>query len=176
MENPLDRVIMFASKKTKVKELAITLKRKGFNVGAMHSDLMQKERDEIMYAFKNRRVNILIATDIVSRGIDIDDIQLVINYDVPRDAEDYVHRVGRTARANRDGEAITLVSPKDWHYLLKIEQLIEAEIDKPDLPEGCGEKPEVNAPKQMKKRRHYKKSAKKGGRNHKKSDKTLRTH
>ena len=172
----LDRVIMFASSKMKVKELAITLKRKGFNVGAMHSDLMQKERDEIMYAFKNRRVNILIATDIVSRGIDIDDVQLVINYDVPRDAEDYVHRVGRTARANRDGEAITLVSSKDWQYLLKIEQLIEAKIEKPDLPEGCGEKPQMNAPKQKKKKNYYKKSAKKGGRNHKKSDKTLKTH
>ena len=175
-ENPLDRVIMFASSKMKVKELSLTLKQKGFNVGAMHSDLDQKERDEIMYAFKNRRVSILIATDIVSRGIDIDDIQLVINYDVPRDAEDYVHRVGRTARANRDGEAITLVTPRDWQYLLKIEQLIEAEIEKPDLPAGCGEKPSMGVSKEKKKKRYYKKSAKKGGRNHKKSDKTLKTH
>ena len=91
----------------------------------MHSDLEQKERDEIMLGFKNRRISILIATDIVSRGIDIDDIQLVINYDVPRDPEDYVHRIGRTARANREGQAVTLVTPRDWHHLLKIEKLIE---------------------------------------------------
>lgn len=144
-DESLDRVIMFASSKQKVKELSLSLKTKGFNVGAMHSDLEQKEREEIMYAFKNRKISILIATDIVSRGIDIDDIQLVINYDVPRDPEDYVHRIGRTARANRDGEAITLVTTKDYGHLLKIERLIEKEIEKPDLPEGCGEKPEVSA-------------------------------
>lgn len=175
-ENPLDRVIMFASSKMKVKELSLNLKRKGFNVGAMHSDLDQKERDYIMYEFKNRRISILIATDIVSRGIDIDDIQLVINYDVPRDAEDYVHRIGRTARANRDGEAITLVTPRDWHYLQKIEALIESEIEKPDLPEGCGEKPQMKPSDPKKRKKHYKKSAKKNGHSHKKTDKTLRTH
>ena len=143
-DKTLDRVILFASSKMKVKELNIMLKRKGFNVGAMHSDLVQREREEIMLAFKNRRISILIATDIVSRGIDIDDIQMVINYDVPRDPEDYVHRIGRTARANRDGQAITLVTPKDWQHLIKIERLIEKEIPKPDLPEGCGEKPEMS--------------------------------
>lgn len=143
-DKTLDRVILFASSKMKVKELNIMLKRKGFNVGAMHSDLVQREREEIMLAFKNRRISILIATDIVSRGIDIDDIQMVINYDVPRDPEDYVHRIGRTARANRDGQAITLVTPKDWQHLIKIECLIEKEIPKPDLPEGCGEKPEMS--------------------------------
>ena len=143
-DKTLDRVILFASSKMKVKELNIMLKRKGFNVGAMHSDLVQREREEIMLAFKNRRISILIATDIVSRGIDIDDIQMVINYDVPRDPEDYVHRIGRTARANRDGQAITLVTPKDWQHLIKIERLIEKEIPKPDLPEGCGEKPEIS--------------------------------
>jgi superfamily II DNA/RNA helicase len=128
-----------------VKELSLILKRKGFNVGAMHSDLEQREREEMMLGFKNRRIRILIATDIVSRGIDIDDIQMVINFDTPRDPEDYVHRIGRTARANRDGQAITLVTPKDWPYLTKIEKLIEKEIPKPDLPEGCGEKPEISA-------------------------------
>lgn len=142
-DKTLDRVILFASSKQKVKELNCTFKQKGYNVGAMHSDLMQKERDEIMYEFKNRRISILIATDIVSRGIDIDDIQLVINYDVPRDAEDYVHRIGRTARANRDGQAVTLVNAKDYTYLRKIEKLIEKEIDKPELPKGCGDKPEI---------------------------------
>lgn len=140
-DESLDRVILFASSKMKVKELSITLKRKGYNVGAMHSDLEQREREEIMLGFKNRHIRILIATDIVSRGIDIDDIQMVINYDVPRDPEDYVHRIGRTARANRDGQAVTLVTPRDWQHLLKIEALIEKEIPKPDLPEGCGEKP-----------------------------------
>lgn len=160
-EKPLDRVIMFASSKQKVKELSRALKMKGFNVGAMHSDLEQKERDTMLYEFKNRRISILIATDIVSRGIDIDDIQLVINYDVPRDAEDYVHRIGRTARANREGEAITLVNQKDWSYLLKIEKLIEAEIDKPELPEGCGEKPVMNSVVKKRPYHRYKKSAKK---------------
>ena len=149
-DDTLDRVILFASSKQKVKVLNITLKRKGFNVGAMHSDLVQREREEIMLAFKNRRISVLIATDIVSRGIDIDDIQMVINYDVPRDPEDYVHRIGRTARANREGQAITMVTPKDWQYLLKIEHLIEKKIPKPDLPEGCGEKPEMSTGK----RRH----------------------
>ena len=143
-DETLDRVILFGSSKMKVKELSIMLKRKGFNVGAMHSDLVQREREEIMLAFKNRRISILIATDIVSRGIDIDDIQMVINYDVPRDPEDYVHRIGRTARANRDGQAITLVTPHDWQHLRKIEHLIEKEILKPDLPEGCGEKPQMS--------------------------------
>ncbi len=165
-DDELDRVILFASSKQKVKELSLSLKRKGFNVGAMHSDLEQKERDEIMHKFKNRKISILIATDIVSRGIDIDDIQMVVNYDVPRDAEDYVHRIGRTARANREGQAVTLVTPRDWHHLLKIEALIEKEIDKPDLPEGCGEKPDIADLKKKKNgsnNRHRKHSNKGGG-------------
>ncbi len=143
-DKTLDRVIMFASSKQKVKELCIHYKKQGLSVGEMHSDLLQAERENVMHEFKNRRISILIATDIVSRGIDIDDIQMVINYDVPRDAEDYVHRIGRTARANRDGQAITLVSPRDYHSLVKIEKLIEREIDKPELPDGCGKKPEVS--------------------------------
>lgn len=160
-----DRVIMFASSKQKVKEISLQLKRKNFNVGAMHSDLEQKERDFIMREFKNRRINILIATDIVSRGIDIDDIQLVINYDVPRDPEDYVHRIGRTARANREGEAVTLVTPKDKFHLSKIESLIEKEIDKPDLPEGCGEKPDISniAKKKTLHKHSHRKHGKKSG-------------
>jgi len=152
-DESLDRVIMFASSKMKVKELSLTLKRKGFNVGAMHSDLEQREREDMMLAFKNRHIRILIATDIVSRGIDIDDIQMVINFDVPRDPEDYVHRIGRTARANREGQAVTLVTPRDWQHLLKIERLIEKEIPKPDLPEGCGEKPEITVKSSSSRRR-----------------------
>lgn len=152
-----ERVIIFASKKTTVKELDRIFKIKGYNSGSMHSDLTQEERDNIMYEFRNRRINILIATDIVSRGIDIDDIQVVINYDVPHDAEDYIHRIGRTARANRDGEAITLVNEKDWPYLQKIEKLIEKEINKPELPEGCGAKPVFSAtPTNNNKKKYYK--------------------
>jgi len=159
-DESLDRVIMFASSKQKVKELSRELKMKGFNVGAMHSDLEQKEREEIMYAFKNRKISILIATDIVSRGIDIDDIQLVVNYDVPRDPEDYVHRIGRTARANREGQAITLVTTKDYPHLVKIEKLIEEEIEKPELPEECGEKPDIST-------KQHSNKAKRGGYIHK---------
>ena len=143
VEGTVDRVIIFCAKKTKVRELGRTFRMKGLSVGAMHSDLSQQERDTIMRDFRNGHINILIATDIVSRGIDIDDIQMVINYDTPRDPEDYVHRIGRTARANRDGMAVTLVTPHDYPSLMKIEKLIEREIDKPDLPEGCGEKPVI---------------------------------
>ena len=154
-DKTLDRVIIFASSKQKVKELTRSMKQKKFKVEAMHSDLDQKERDYVMHEFKNRRISILIATDIVSRGIDIDDIQLVINYDVPRDPEDYVHRIGRTARANREGQAATLVSQKDYYLLRKIEKLIEKEIEKPELPEGCGEKPVMMESKGNKNSRHH---------------------
>ena len=133
---PPQRVIIFASSKQKVKDMAIVLKRAGFNVGAMHSDLDQHERDEVMYQFKAQQINILVATDIVARGIDIDDIQLVINFDVPHDAEDYVHRIGRTARANNDGEAITLVSEKDRQKFVSIERFLKINIEKRSLPEG----------------------------------------
>ena len=163
-----DRVILFASSKQKVKEIYSLLRGKGFNVGEMHSDLLQTDREIIMREFKNRHINILIATDIVSRGIDIDDIQLVINYDVPRDPEDYVHRIGRTARANRDGQAISLVSPKDYMYLQKIERLIKNEIEKPELPMGCGTKPEITGEQAQKKKRCYRRN----GNKHSKSSKS----
>lgn len=101
----------------KVKEVTQAFRRMKLNVGEMHSDLEQAQRDQIMHDFKSGKINILIATDIVSRGIDIDDIRLVINYDVPHDSEDYVHRIGRTARANNDGCAITFVSEKSRHNL-----------------------------------------------------------
>ena len=167
-DKTLDRVITFASSKQKVKELARSMKQKGFKVEAMHSDLDQKERDNVMHEFKNRRISILIATDIVSRGIDIDDIQLVINYDVPRDPEDYVHRIGRTARANRDGQAVTLVTQKDYHLLRRIEKLIEKEIDKPELPEGCGEKPMMSEKAERNNsRNHRRQSGNRNGKGHK---------
>lgn len=154
----VDRVLIFASKKSKVKELSHNLHFKNLKIGAMHSDLEQSERDTIMHDFRNGHINVLIATDIVSRGIDIDDIQMVINYDVPHDPEDYVHRIGRTARANREGLAVTLVCPRDKIYLDKIEKLIERKIEQPDLPEGCGEKPTLsieNSTRKSRKSTHY---------------------
>jgi superfamily II DNA/RNA helicase len=141
----MDRVILFVSSKLKVKEITRMLKMRKMDAECMHSDLTQAERDEIMLRFKNRHISILVATDIVARGIDIDDIQTVINYDVPHDGEDYIHRIGRTARANREGEAITLVSPNDIVYMQRIERLMEREIEKPQLPEGCFESPEYIA-------------------------------
>jgi superfamily II DNA/RNA helicase len=141
-EKKPQRVIIFAGSKLKVKDLAIALKREGFNVGAMHSDLMQSERDEVMYQFKSQKIDILVATDIVARGIDIDDIQLVVNYDVPHDAEDYVHRIGRTARAGAEGAAVTLVSEKDQPRFREIERFLEKSIDKNPIPEQLGEGPE----------------------------------
>ena len=135
-EKTPERVIIFASSKQKVKELNILLKRAGFNCAAMHSDLEQKERDEVMLGFKASRISILVATDIVARGIDIDDITLVINYDAPRDAEDYIHRIGRTARAGREGRAVTLISERDVPALNSIERLMKEKIPRAALPEG----------------------------------------
>ena len=112
------------------------------NVGEMHSDLEQTQREEVMYEFKAGRINILVATDIVARGIDIDDIRLVINYDVPHDSEDYVHRIGRTARANNDGVALTFVCEKEQTYFKSIETFLEKDIYKIPVPEELGEAPE----------------------------------
>ncbi|MBQ7495033.1 MAG: DEAD/DEAH box helicase [Bacteroidaceae bacterium] len=134
-------VIIFVGKKTHTKDVAITLKRKGYNAEAMHSDLLQQQRDDVMYRFKTRQIDILVATDIVARGIDIDDIQLVINYDVPRDEEDYVHRIGRTARAGKDGRAVTLISDKDQPYFAAIERFLESEVTKEPVPAEFGETP-----------------------------------
>ena len=138
----LQRVIIFSGKKDKVKNITRELKHMHINCAPMHSDLSQAERDEVMYRFKSGQVDVLVATDIVARGIDIDDILMVINYDVPRDAEDYVHRIGRTARAQRDGIAITFVSDTEIRYFADIERFLECVIDKNPLPEGLGEGPE----------------------------------
>lgn len=139
---PTQRVIIFASSKIKVKDITRALLRKGFNVGEMHSDLDQKERDAVMYAFKTQQIDILVATDIVARGIDIDDIQLVVNYDLPHDAEDYVHRIGRTARANNDGNALTLVSEKEYGGFKRMEKQLEIDIPAVTLPDDFT-KPEL---------------------------------
>lgn len=144
-EQKPERVIIFASSKLKVKEVAKALKRLNLNVGEMHSDLDQSQRDEIMHEFRNGRISMLVATDIVARGIDIDDIRLVINYDVPHDNEDYVHRIGRTARANNDGCAITFVSETEQTRFKQIENFLGKEIYKLPLPPEVGEAP-VYAP------------------------------
>ncbi len=146
-ESKPERVIVFSSSKLKVKEVAAAFKRMKLNVGEMHSDLDQAQRDVVMHEFKSGRVDILVATDIVSRGIDIDDIRLVINYDVPRDCEDYVHRIGRTARAGAEGCAITFVSVDDQARFAAIEEFIEREVFKLPVPEELGEAPEYNPKK-----------------------------
>ena len=141
-ERNLKKVIIFVGKKQRVKDLTRALRAIHIDARAMHSDLEQKERDEVMLDFRNNKVDVLVATDIVSRGIDVDDIPLVINYDVPRDAEDYVHRIGRTARAENKGEAITLVSPEDKHFFNKIERFLQKSIERLPLPSSLGAAPD----------------------------------
>ena len=143
----LKRVIIFSGSKLKVKQINQALQRLKINSGEMHSDLDQAQRDEMMYKFKSGQIDVLVATDIVARGIDIDDIAMVINYDVPHDAEDYVHRIGRTARADRDGVAITFVNEDDMYAFHQIEKFLEREITRNPLPEGCGEGPEYTTTK-----------------------------
>ena len=141
-QGDLKRVIIFSGKKQKVKAINRALQRMHVNSGEMHSDLDQAERDQMLYKFKSGQIDVLVATDIVARGIDIDDIAMVINFDVPHDAEDYVHRIGRTARADRDGVAITFINEEDVHYFKQIEKLLEKEVEKTPLPEELGEGPE----------------------------------
>ena len=143
----LKRVIIFSGSKMKVKQINQALQRLKINCGEMHSDLDQAQRDEMMYKFKSGQIDVLVATDIVARGIDIDDIAMVINYDVPHDAEDYVHRIGRTARADRDGVAITFVNEDDMYAFHQIEKFLEHEITKNPLPEECGDGPEYTTSK-----------------------------
>ena len=139
-----DKVIIFASSKIKVKEVTRTLRSMNLPVAEMHSDLDQSERDKTMQTFKSGKINILVATDIVSRGIDIEDISVIINYDVPHDAEDYVHRIGRTARASADGLAITFVSEDEQAYFEKIEQFLKKKMYRLPIPEEFGEGPEYD--------------------------------
>lgn len=135
------RVIVFASSKLKVKELTRELRRAGVKAAEMHSDLEQARRDEVMLDFRAGRIDILVATDIVARGIDIDDIAMVVNYDVPREAEDYVHRIGRTARAGSGGYAVTLVGERDRRHFKAIEDFLEKEVLKEAVPEELGSAP-----------------------------------
>lgn len=155
-----ERVILFVSKKSKVREVATALRKMGLNVGEMHSDLTQSERDEIMFLYKSRKVDLLVATDILARGIDIDDIRIVINYDVPGDQDDYIHRVGRTARANAKGRGITLVSEKDQIAFKRIEDFIGKSIEKMPLPDGLGDAPEYSPVKNKNSRQNNKRPKK----------------
>jgi len=138
-------VLIFCSSKISVKQLTRDLKKARFLADEIHSDLDQGKREEVLMHFKSGRLPILIATDILSRGIDIDNIDLVINYDVPHDGEDYVHRIGRTARAEADGTAYTFVSVKEQRKFLAIEKLLGKPVPKAKIPEEFGETPEFNA-------------------------------
>ncbi|MCF6365627.1 MAG: DEAD/DEAH box helicase [Bacteroidales bacterium] len=152
-------ILIFTSTKSKVNEIVRSLNKSGFHAKGISSDLEQDQREEVLIGFRSKRIRILVATDVMSRGIDVKEINMVINYDVPHDAEDYVHRVGRTARSNATGEALTLVNPKDMYKLRKIEQLIEITVPKVQPPEEIGEGPKWQTRKQTpkNKKRHYKK-------------------
>jgi superfamily II DNA/RNA helicase len=169
-QGDLKRVIIFCGKKDKVKDINRTLQKLKINCAPMHSDLTQAERDDVMYRFKAGQVDVLVATDIVARGIDIDDIRMVINFDVPHDSEDYVHRIGRTARADRDGEAITFVSDNDFRFFKPIEHFLQKEIEKLPLPEGLGEGPDYQAMKEVRK------GGRGRGRSHRQGHKRSGTH
>lgn len=136
-----DSVLVFCSSKISVKQLTRDLKRTSLAVEEIHSDLEQEKREEVLMHFKSGRLKVLVATDILSRGIDIDNIGLVINYDVPHDGEDYVHRIGRTARAAAEGSAITFVSVKEQRKFAAIEKLLGKPVPKGEVPEQFGEVP-----------------------------------
>ncbi len=160
-ETPPQKVVIFSSSKIKVKELAKNIRKWNLKVGEMHSDLDQNEREEVMLKFKSGHINVVVATDIISRGIDIDNIDTVINYDVPREAEDYVHRIGRTARADRDGCAYTFISEKERGKFRLIEKLMDKEVEKLSVPSELGDVPEYNNVEKNNNRsnnrkRHYK--------------------
>ena len=143
----LKSVIVFCSTKLSAKQLGRQLKREGLLAQDIHSDLDQKTREEIMLQFRNRKLHILVATDLLSRGIDIDNIELIINYDVPHEGEDYIHRIGRTARAESEGVAITLISEQEQSKFSRIEKLLGGVVTKAMVPEQFGEAPEYNPAK-----------------------------
>lgn len=172
-ENPPQRVIIFSSSKQKVKDLSRSLKKLKIKVAEMHSDLDQNEREEVMLKFKAGHINVVVATDIISRGIDIDNIETVINFDVPREAEDYVHRIGRTARADREGSAYTFISEKERGKFRIIEKLLEKEVEKLPVPKELGETPDYSKPDKKKtpssKGRRWTRGKKEGGKRKPKS-------
>ena len=141
-KNPeYESIIVFTSTKRKVADIMNAFRGKKYEVAAISSDYEQKQREAVLLGFRSKRVRVLVATDVVSRGIDIKDINLVVNFDVPNDAPDYVHRVGRTARANTTGVALTFVNEDDMYKMHKIEELIGSEVPKSPLPEGFGPGP-----------------------------------
>ncbi|MBL7727456.1 MAG: DEAD/DEAH box helicase [Dinghuibacter sp.] len=146
-------VLIFCSRKQTVKQLTATLKRAGMPVAEIHSDLEQQQREEVLRGFASKRIPVLVATDILSRGIDVDSIELVINFDIPSDGEDYVHRIGRTARAETDGTAITLVGEMEQRKFHAIEQLMGIEVPKITVPEQFGPAPAFNP--QERRRNHH---------------------
>ena len=161
LNSQFNKGIIFASSKEKVRDLYQSLRRMGVKVAQIHSDLENAERTQTLLDFKNNKIQLLVATDVVSRGIDIDDIQFVVNYDVPAQPEDYVHRIGRTARAGALGEGITFVTPKDKSRLDKIEKLLERKIERCALPNDVAElAPAIDEDKiqlpEKKKHKYYK--------------------
>ena len=174
LQNPEKRVVVFVSRKADVRDVVLGLRKKGFQVAAMHSDLEQRDRDEVMNAFRSGRTNVIVATDIVSRGIDISGIALVINYDMPHDMEDYVHRIGRTARADHDGESLTLVNcddRRDLRKLTALEKFIDKKMERIAVPDelgGCDYKetsPQEDRPKRQRGNRSSKRPGDKPTRN-----------
>ena len=174
LQNPEKRVVVFVSRKADVRDVVLGLRKKGFQVAAMHSDLEQRDRDEVMNAFRSGRTNVIVATDIVSRGIDISGIALVINYDMPHDLEDYVHRIGRTARADHDGESLTLVNcddRRDLRKLTALEKFIDKKMERIAVPDelgGCDYKetsPQEDRPKRQRGNRSSKRPGDKPTRN-----------
>ena len=151
----LSHVLIFASSIKSVREIKKTLNKAGMRASEMHSGLDQDQREQTIRDFKNKKIRILVATDILSRGIDIKGIELVINYEVPHDAEDYVHRIGRTARADRTGEAITFINPKQVKNFMEIEKLIEKEVPKLDLPKNFEKAPEYKLLQKSNKKRRW---------------------
>ncbi|MAO45530.1 MAG: ATP-dependent RNA helicase [Crocinitomicaceae bacterium] len=147
--------IIFTSRKKTVNQVVRALRKAGLKCGKISSDLKQEEREDVMLGFRQKKIPLLVATDVVSRGIDIDSIEIVINYDVPPNEEDYVHRIGRTARASRKGEAFTLIVPDDMQRFGRIEKLIEKTVDKLDLPETVGDGPKYD-PSNVKRRGGFK--------------------
>lgn len=163
-QEPPSKVIVFTSSKLKVKELSKSLKKTHYKIAEIHSDLDQKEREDAILGFKAGKINIIIATDIISRGIDIDNVELVINYEVPREEEDYIHRIGRTARAEKEGKAITFIGEKEIPKFIKIEKFLGIEIEKLPVPDDLGPVPEYkNIPRKKKnfvRRKRYFKNTK----------------
>jgi superfamily II DNA/RNA helicase len=147
--------IIFSSRKAQVSEIQNMLKRKGFSSLAMSSDLEQSERENALNAFRSQQCKILVATDVMSRGIDIKGVDVVINFDVPADAEDYIHRIGRTGRAEAEGEAVTFIVPEDQYKFKKIETLIQNTVTKLPIDPKFGALPEYNPKVQVKKKKSF---------------------